>query len=303
MIKIDFMKDGLMKKIDFVFHVAVVKRANPNGDPDADNMPRMFMQDGDTYGFMTSGCIGHKIRMRMESMGSKIWVSPSSGLLVKDINRLYGQVRKDDKKDKRAERDEFVNRMTAEFADIRIFGGVLSIGEAKNTGASVHGPITICDLESIHPISSDSVTITRCVATKDTVSQNTSSEQSTETGKMGTKHQLPFAIYKGCGTLCPNWAIKSGLTASDVEMFFEALGTMFEGDQSAARPGGSMVVIDLHVFVQDDKKNGKQSFILHNAVNLIQKDLSKQPTKLEDFVLEKVKTFNGISYTYENYLE
>lgn len=282
-----------MNKTNFIAHL-MVQGANPNGDPDLDNKPRTIRND---IGMITPECIKHKIRMAAALSGNNVWVHPDN-ILVNSVNEACEEANKNIK-NKKELRSAYLKIMTDKFWDIRCFGGVLSIGNANTyTGACLTGAISIPEVESIDPINIRNVAITKCSATK-------LNEKGTETGKMGSKSIIDFGIYKICGGIYPHIGAICNMTDKDVKIFFESLKNAFMVDVSAARPAGSMTLIDLHKFEHDNMLGNELDRVIFESVTYSKKSGIENPTSLNDYELKTSVSIiqdKGIKYTVEKYI-
>lgn len=212
-----------------------VTNGNPNGDPDAGNMPR---HDPNTNkGIVSDVCLKRKVRnfiadFAPDGNGYGIFIQ-SGPALERTINKAV------DENNRSAE--AAVKWLCREFYDIRAFGGVLSVGNEVLKGSAygqVRGPVQFTFAQSRHSITPLEVSITRCVATA------IADENKERT--MGNKHIVPYALYVAKGYVSPAFAERTGFTQDDLALLFKALLHMFEHDRSAAR--GEMVVRGLYDF-------------------------------------------------------
>lgn len=214
-----------------------VTNGNPNGDPDAGNMPRL--DPNSNRGLVTDVCLKRKIRNYVAEFapqrndnGYGIFIQ-SGPALERAINEAVDKGNKDAK--------AAVEWLCREFYDIRAFGGVLAVGNEVMKGSAfgqVRGPVQFTFAQSFHPITPLEISITRCVAT-------TIADEAKER-TMGNKHIVPYGLYAAKGYVSPAFAERTGFTQDDLELLFEALLTMFEHDRSAAR--GEMVMRGLYDF-------------------------------------------------------
>lgn len=216
-----------------------VTNGNPNGDPDAGNMPRI--DPNTNRGMVSDVCLKRKVRNFIaefaparngDTNGYGIFIQ-SGPALERTINRAV------DENNQNAE--AAVHWLCREFYDIRAFGGVLSVGNAVLKGSTygqVRGPVQFTFAQSLHAITPLEISITRGVAT--TIADETKERT------MGNKHIVPYALYMAKGYVSPAFAERTGFTQSDLDLLFEALLYMFEHDRSAAR--GEMIVRGLYDF-------------------------------------------------------
>ncbi|AVM51783.1 CRISPR-associated protein Csd2 [Bacteroides zoogleoformans] len=239
----------LKNRIDFVYIFDVVD-GNPNGDPDAGNLPRVDAETG--QGLVTDVCLKRKVRNYVQAIknlaeGYDIFIKEKA-VLNKLIDDSYEDesVKSRDKSD--AKRDAARNVMCRKYYDIRTFGAVMSTG--KNAG-QVRGPIQMTFARSIDSIATAEHSITRmAVAT-----EKDSEKQNGDNRTMGRKATVPYALYACHGFISANLAKQTGFDEGDLSLFWEALKNMFDIDRSAAR--GLMSAQKLIVF--------KHSSILGNA--------------------------------------
>ncbi len=257
----------LTRRHEFVLFFDVAN-GNPNGDPDAGNMPRMDPETA--HGLVSDVCLKRKVRNYVESFGDagerdprRLRIYVTEGAVLNEKHReAYLALRPDDPKAKTEKKltpksdDEAtaIRRfMCDNFFDIRTFGGVLSTG--INAG-QVRGPVQIAFGRSVEPILPLEISITRMAATNEAERKqrqegaDDSTEKRGDNRTMGRKHIVPYGLYRAHGYVSAplaSHAVKgTGFTDDDLDLFFEALGSMFEHDRSAAR--GEMATRKLVVF-------------------------------------------------------
>lgn len=257
---------ALSRRHEFVLYFDVTN-GNPNGDPDAGNMPRMDPETG--HGLVSDVCLKRKVRNYVESFAPRDGRDPrrdriyvTEGAILNEKHReAYLAARPDDpkvKSDKKLtpksdEEAQQVRRfMCDNFFDIRTFGGVLSTG--INAG-QVRGPVQFAFGRSIEPVLPLEVSITRMAATNEAEKRerdegDDEQEKRGDKRTMGRKHIVPYGLYRAHGyvsaPLASHPAKGTGFSAGDLELLFEALQNMFEHDRSAAR--GEMDTKRLVVF-------------------------------------------------------
>lgn len=231
------MNNEVLSNRHDIYLLFEVTNGNPNGDPDAGNMPRLEPNTG--RGIVTDVCLKRKVRnyvemFRPERNGNAYEIFIKSGdALEKTITKA------ENANDNNAE--QTVKWLCREFFDIRAFGGVLSTGSGVMKGSSygqVRGPVQFTFSQSFHSINPLDITITRCVATA------TKDEEKERT--MGSKFVVPYGLYAAKIYVSPAFAERTGFTDGDLEVLFEALNQMFEHDRSAAR--GEMIVRGIYDF-------------------------------------------------------
>lgn len=223
-----------------------VTNGNPNGDPDAGNMPRI--EPNTNRGLISDVCIKRKIRNYVDQFpptsqnGNNFHIQIKQGVVIENqINEAIEQAPKDSSIEGKFEQEKVMKWLCREFYDIRAFGGVLSTGSDIMRGSAwgqVRGPAQFTFAQSIDPITPIEVSITRCAVTR------AADEQKERT--MGDKHIVPYGLYVAKGYLSPAFAERTHFTQQDYELLIEALTNMFEHDHSAAR--GEMVVRALYDF-------------------------------------------------------
>lgn len=230
----------LKNRIDFVY-IFDVQDGNPNGDPDAGNLPRVDAETG--MGLVTDVCLKRKVRNYVQvakelADGYDIFIKEKA-VLNNSIDAAHEEETVKSAKDKTmAARDV----MCKKFYDVRTFGAVLSTG--KNAG-QVRGPIQLTFARSIDPIMTSEHSITRmAVAT-----EKEAEKQSGDNRTMGRKSTIPYGLYVCHGFISANLAKQTGFSEEDLNLFWEALKNMFDVDRSAAR--GLMSAQKLIVFKHD----------------------------------------------------
>ena len=237
-----------------------VERGNPNGDPDAGNMPRLDPETG--RGLVTDVCLKRKIRnyvdiARGEEPGFRIYVT--EGAVLNDRHREgFAAVRPDDPRvatDRKltpaneTEARAVTDFMCRNFFDIRAFGAVMSTG--VNAG-QVRGPVQVAFAQSVEPVFPMEVAITRMAATNETEADARKAPEDRKRGDlrtMGRKHVIPYGLYRAEIFVSAHLARRTGFGRSDLALLTEALGGMFEHDRSAAR--GKMATRALIEFRHD----------------------------------------------------
>lgn len=279
------MADVIKNRYEFVI-LFDVENGNPNGDPDAGNLPRIDPESG--YGIVTDVCIKRKIRnyvetVKEDSEGYKIYIKEDVPLNRSD-STAYDYLGTDDKgiKDLK-KKDPEVDRkirdfMCRNFFDIRTFGAVMTtfVKAALNCG-QVRGPVQLGFSRSIDPIVSQEVTITRVAITTEKDAESKSTE-------MGRKNIVPYALYRTEGYISANLARKvTGFSEEDLELLWEAIINMFEIDRSAAR--GKMAVRELIVFKHSKELGDCPAYKLFDAVEVRKHDDVDYPRKYGDYTI------------------
>ena len=218
--------------------------ANPNGDPDAGNLPRVDSESG--QGLITDVCLKRKIRDFVDLTGKQRIYVQSRAILNARNNDAWEAISPATPKKDRNERpkdeqkaEQLRQWMCANYFDIRAFGAVMT--NEINCG-QVRGPIQLSFSRSIDPIMQSEHTLTVCAARKE------DKPIDAQIGIQGRKFTVPYALYQTHGFVNPFLAEQTGFSEEDLELFFNALENAFQFDQSAARPAGSMAPRALLVF-------------------------------------------------------
>ena len=261
-----------------------VENGNPNGDPDAGNMPRIDPESG--YGLVTDVCLKRKIRNYVETVkedeeGYKIYIKENVPLNRSDnlafaYLGINGEKTKDLKKNDPDADVKIRDFMCKNFYDIRTFGAVMTtfVKSHLNCG-QVRGPVQLGFARSIDPIVSQEVTITRVAITTedDAAGKNT---------EMGRKSIVPYGLYRAEGYVSANLARKvTGFSEEDLELLWEAIINMFEHDHSAAR--GKMAVRELIVFKHSKELGDCPAYKLFDAVEVKRQDGVEYARKYSDY--------------------
>lgn len=274
---------SLQYKIDFIGLIEV-NRANPNGDPLSENMPRT---DFEGYGEISDVALKRKIRNRLQDMGERIFVQSDER---RDDNYASLRERAEADEDlnkaaKNKDREAFAKRACELWIDTRAFGQVFAFkkgGDAKGLSVGVRGPVSIREA-----VSQNIVTISHNQITKSVNSEGGEGGKSSDT--MGMKYRVDFGVYKFAGSINVQLSEKTGFSEADAEKIHEALKTLFENDASSARPEGSMVMKRLYWFKHNNKTGQHSSYAVHNSVNLKLKDDVEAPSKFDDYEIEETK--------------
>jgi len=253
----------LQNKIDFAL-VFEVKNANPNGDPLGGNRPRTT---SDGLGEVSDVCLKRKIRNRFQAMGHEIFVQSDENNVdgMKSLSeRFYDFLAKLSKEDQKS-KDIVAAKACEKWLDVRSFGQVFAFKRNKENpevSIGVRGPVTIQSAFSVEPVIIESIQITKSVNSESTDDGKKSSDT------MGMKHRVSKAVYVTYGSISPQLAEKTGFSDSDAAILKEALRTIFEGDESSARPSGSMQVLKLVWFAHDSKYGRYSSAKVHSSVKV-----------------------------------
>lgn len=278
------MSEVIKNRYDFVI-LFDVENGNPNGDPDAGNMPRVDPETG--LGLVTDVCLKRKIRNYVEmakedSAGYRIYIKDQVPLNRNDAEALeYLGIDKDLKAAKKNDPEidiKIRDWMCANFYDIRTFGAVMTtfVKGALNCG-QVRGPVQLGFARSIDPIVPQEVTITRVAITTEADAEKKGTE-------MGRKYIVPYGLYRAEGFVSANLARKStGFSENDLQLLWQAILNMFENDHSAAR--GKMAVRELIVFKHASGLGNAPSYKLFDAVHIARKDGVEIPRSYHDYAV------------------
>lgn len=257
---------------DFLY-VFDVTNGNPNGDPDAANMPRIDPESN--QGLVTDVSLKRKVRdfvamTQGANSNNKIFIQSQVAL-----NTLIEKAGEGEKKDKKRANEKVRQRLCSEYYDIRMFGAVLSTGEL-NAG-QVRGPMQVTFARSVDPIVPLDLSITR---------QARTTEERAETGttEMGRKHIVPYGLYVARGHYNPYLATGesgTGVTQDDLALYWTALEKMFEFDRSASR--GEMTARRAFVFTHETPLGNAPSHKLFDLVKVERSDMNKAPRQFSDY--------------------
>lgn len=276
------MSEIIRNRYDFVV-LFDVENGNPNGDPDAGNMPRIDPETG--HGLVTDVCLKRKIRnyvelLKEEQPGYRIYVKERVPLQRSDTEALeYLGVKGDLKAAKKNDPTldgKIRDFMCQNFYDIRTFGAVMTtfVTGALNCG-QVRGPVQLGFARSVDPILPQEVTITRVTIT----TEKDAADKSTE---MGRKYIVPYGLYRVEGHVSANLARKTTrFSQQDLELLWQAILNMFEHDHSAAR--GKMAVRELIVFRHESELGNAPAYRLFDAVKVQRKPEVVVPRSYEDY--------------------
>lgn len=233
--------------------------ANPNGDPDAGNLPRLDAETG--QGLVTDVCLKRKVRNFIQTTEPSQRIYFTDGAVLNQQHQeAYKDLGIDPKKAKAPEHLQARAWMCQNFYDVRTFGAVMST--EVNCG-QVRGPVQLSFARSIDPIVSSEHAITRTSVTN---------ERDIDKGRtMGRKFTIPYGLYRAHGFINPYLALQTGFSDEDLELFFTALENAFQFDQSAARPAGSMAVRSLLVFKHENQLGKAPSHTLFDLVKVSRK--------------------------------
>ncbi|MCL4503629.1 MAG: type I-C CRISPR-associated protein Cas7/Csd2 [Deltaproteobacteria bacterium] len=273
------------RRHDFVL-IFEVKDGNPNGDPDAGNLPRV---DPETMqGLVTDVCLKRKVRdwvdaTRGTESSFKIYVQ-NKGIALNEMHeRAYTDlgIKSKGTKEKREVIDQTRAWMCRNFYDIRTFGAVMT---TKVNCGQVRGPVQLTFARSVDAIVPLDLSITRVAITLKEDAEFVETEKGTEGGKtteMGRKAIVPYGLYLGYGFFNPHFGEQTGFTQEDLILFWQALTQMWDLDRSASR--GQMACRGLYVFSHDNKLGKAPAHKLFDLIQVQRKAGVASPRKFQDY--------------------
>lgn len=282
---------SVSKRYDFVLLFDVAD-GNPNGDPDAGNLPRVDAETG--HGLVTDVCLKRKVRNYVltekdEQPPYAIFVREKA-ILNKSIQKAYeyigidltkapsdpadGKKRNKEGNGQGTEVDKAREFMCKNYYDIRTFGAVMTTG--ANAG-QVRGPVQITFARSVDPVVALEHSITRMAVTTEADAEKQSGDNRT----MGRKFTIPYGLYRTHGFISAALAAQTGFSEEDLELFWEALLKMFEHDRSAAR--GMMATRGLYIFEHKSKMGNSPAHELFDRITVKKKDGITAPRSIKDY--------------------
>ena len=255
-----------------------VENGNPNGDPDAGNLPRVDPETGN--GLVTDVCLKRKVRNYIAL--ARADTPQTHAIYVREGSVLQEQRQKagakdEGKKPSVAGRDKNREAVCAAYYDVRTFGAVMSTKE-YNAG-QVRGPVQMTFAQSLDPVLPATATITRVAVENAKEREDIADPDKRRT--MGSKHIIPYGLYRCHGFISPSFARATGFNADDLALFWEALENMFDCDRSAAR--GMMAARQLVVFTHDSPLGNAPAHKLLESVEVQLKDSVDKPRKFADY--------------------
>ena len=278
------MAEAIKNRYEFVV-LFDVENGNPNGDPDAGNMPRIDPETG--YGLVTDVCLKRKIRNYVETVKEndenyRIYIKDTVPLNRSDADAIKALgISEDLKASKKSDPDidrRLRNYMCEHYYDIRTFGAVMTtfVKGALNCG-QVRGPVQLSFARSVDTIIPQEVTITRVAITTEADAEKKGTE-------MGRKYIVPYALYRAEGYVSANLARKTtGFSEDDLQLLWEAILNMFENDHSAAR--GKMAVRELIVFKHSSELGNAPAYKLFDAVTVQRRDPTTPARSYHDYTV------------------
>ena len=273
------------RRQDFVLVFEVID-GNPNGDPDAGNLPRV---DPETMqGLVTDVCLKRKVRdyvdaTKGDEANFKIYVQ-NKGIALNTLNRRAYEAENltpTGSKQKRSEVEKTRAWMCRNFYDIRTFGAVMTT--EVNCG-QVRGPVQLTFARSVDPIVPLDLSITRVAITREGDVELVETEKGTEGGKvteMGRKALVPYGLYVGYGFINPHFAEQTGFTNEDLALFWQALLNMWDLDRSASR--GRLALRGLYVFTHENKLGKAPAHKLFDLIKVTPRNSETPPRRFADY--------------------
>lgn len=284
----------LNNKIDFAV-IFSAKNANPNGDPLAGNRPRTT---SDGLGEVSDVCLKRKIRNRIQEEKNNIFVQSDNNCIdgKRSLSDRFNDFIKTLPANEQKDKNFIIKKVCEKWFDIRAFGQVFAFesddneteatnekkGKKKGVSIGIRGPVTIQSAFSTEPVTIESIQIVKSVNGKTTKS----GEKSEDT--MGMKHRVNKAIYITYGSISPQLSEKTGFSDEDAEKIKQALVTLFEGDESSARPSGSMEIVEVIWFKHNNKSGQYSSAKVHESVT-VDKDGNIKINPLDGLTPERIK--------------
>lgn len=271
------MTTPIQNRYEFVY-LFDVENGNPNGDPDAGNMPRIDPET--SFGIITDVCLKRKIRnyveiVRNNEAPNKIYVREKS-VLSSERKGAYSALSDQEKKDAANVVAQGRAFMCKNYYDIRAFGAVMSTKE--NNCGQVRGPIQLNFARSIEPIVPLEVSITRMAVE----TEKEAKDQSGDNRTMGKKHIVPYALYRSEGYISAHLAQQTGFNEDDLKLLWDALINMFDHDHSAAR--GKMNARRLIIFKHESMLGNAPAHKLFDRVKVARAtDVVKPARSFEDY--------------------
>lgn len=282
------MSELIKNRYDFALLFDVTD-GNPNGDPDAGNLPRVDAETG--MGLVTDVCLKRKVRNFVQMVKN---AKKPFDIFIKEkaiLNQLIDESHEQEEvksKDKTGDKTEAARKwMCANYFDIRTFGAVLSTG--KNAG-QVRGPIQFTFGRSVDPVVALEHSITRMAVATEAEAEKQGGDNRT----MGRKFTVPYGLYFSKGFISAHLAAQTGFNEDDLTLFWEALKNMFDHDHSAAR--GMMSTCKLIVFKHSTALGNAPAHQLFNAIKIEKKDPSKPPRSFSDYsvLIDKSSIPDGV---------
>ena len=269
--------ETIKNRYDFAL-VFDVKDGNPNGDPDAGNLPRIDPETG--HGLVTDVCLKRKVRNYVQIVKE---AKPPFDIFVKEkaiLNTLIDEAHNQEavKTKEKGEKTEAARMwMCGKYYDIRTFGAVMSTGQ--NAG-QVRGPVQMTFGRSVDPI----VTLEHSITRMAVATEAEAEKQKGDNRTMGRKNTVPYGVYVSYGFISPHLAAQTGFNEEDLNLLWDSLSNMFEHDRSAAR--GLMATQKLVIFKHESALGNAPAHSLFERVSLKRMDATKPTRSFTDYELK-----------------
>ena len=276
------MSTPIKTRYDFLL-IFDTQDGNPNGDPDAGNLPRVDAETG--RGLVTDVCLKRKVRnyvqmTKADAAGYGVYVKEKA-ILIEAHEQAYKaigaeeELKAEGKKRKGGDKVEEARKwMCDNYYDIRTFGAVMSLG--VNCG-QVRGPVQMTFARSVDPV----VTLEHSITRMAVATAAEAEKQGGDNRTMGRKNTIPYGLYVARGFISAHLAAQTGFSENDLALLWAALNNMFEHDRSAAR--GLMTTRKLIVFKHDNALGQASAQSLFDLVAINRKDGGKPPRAFEDY--------------------
>ncbi|MCD6305031.1 MAG: type I-C CRISPR-associated protein Cas7/Csd2 [Deltaproteobacteria bacterium] len=290
------MSEMIRNRYDFTL-IFDVRDGNPNGDPDAGNLPRIDPETG--HGLVTDVCLKRKVRnyvqlTKKEQQDFDIYIKEKA-VLIRAHEEAYNAIgagnllKGNDKKRKGGDKvGEARQWMCKKFYDVRTFGAVMSLG--INCG-QVRGPVQMTFGRSVDPV----VTLEHSITRMAVATEAEAEKQQGDNRTMGRKNTIPYGVYVAHGFVSAYLANQTGFNEDDLNLFWDSLCNMFEHDRSAAR--GLMSTQKLVIFRHDSELGNAPAHELFKRVKVTRKDTNKSPRSFDDysFAVDREGLPSGVS--------
>jgi CRISPR-associated protein Csd2 len=274
----------LKNRYDFIL-LFDVQDGNPNGDPDAGNLPRVDPETG--HGIVTDVCLKRKIRnyiymLKKNEPPFEIYVKEKA-ILNQQHERAHAAVGNDTgkreskpKHDKK--NDEAKMWMCMNFFDVRTFGAVMSTGDWKC--GQVRGPVQLTFARSVEPV----IPLEYCITRMAVATAKEAEDQGGDNRTMGRKFTIPYGLYKSYGFISANLANQTSFSEEDLKLLWETLANMFDHDRSASH--GLMQTRGLFVFKHDSEFGRAPAHRLFDLIKIKKKATDKVARSFDDYEVE-----------------
>lgn len=251
--------------------------ANPNGDPDAANVPRTDPETG--HGLVSDVSMKRKIRDYVTMVGAgDIFIQSETALNTlksRSAEALDPPLTSDERKSSRPV-GRLRDKLCADYYDVRLFGGVLTTGDKEDrlNAGQVVGPVQLTFARSIDPVQLLNVGITR-------QGRTTEGRMTTGPTEMGTRPMVAYGLYRAHGYVNPFLSQKQGVSAKDLEVFWQALANLFEHSRSAGRT--ELAVQGIYVFTHDNALGRAPAHRLLRRVTVTRRNNGEPPRSIDDY--------------------